>query len=106
MNDNNYKILSVYQLNNILCISDELCESIKIDHFNTEEYIIKLYKEQYIDNLIRLQVLPWNENINYWLNIPNPEILLKAITNYFVCDNDRSSFDVKTKIKDIDFSIE
>lgn len=106
MNDNNYKVLSIYQLNNILCINDELCESLKIDCFNTEEYIKELYKIQYINNLARLRILPWNQNINYWLNITNKEELKNSIANYFIYDNNRSSFTVKTKIKDIDFSIE
>jgi hypothetical protein len=106
MNDNNYKVLSIYQLNNILCINDELCESLKIDRFNSEEYIKNLYKIQYINNLARLRILPWNANINYWLNITNKEELKNSITNYFIYDNNRSSFTVKTKIKDTDFSIE
>jgi hypothetical protein len=106
MNNNNYKIISIYDLNNILCINDELCKSYEIQCTNTDEYIKNLYKKEYIDNLNRLHVMPWNENVNYWLNIDDIEVLKNEINNYFVYNNNRSTFAIKTKIKDIDFSIE
>lgn len=106
MNNNNYKILSIYDLNNILCINDELCKSLEIEYINSDEYIKKLYKEQYIDNHIRFKKLPWNENVNYWLNINSNEILKKEITNYFITNNNRSKFKIKTKVENVDFSIE
>jgi hypothetical protein len=106
MNDNNYKIISLYDINNILCINEELCKSFEIQNTNTDEYIKFLYKNQYIDNINRFHILPWNENVNYWLNIHDVEILKNEITNYFVNNNNRSIFAIKTKIKDLDFSIE
>jgi hypothetical protein len=106
MNENNYKIAAVYELNNILCINDELCKSFEIQSINTDEYIKNLYKKEYIDNFDRLHILPWNENINYWLNIDDSAVLKNEISNYFVYNNNRSHFAIKTKIKDIDFSIE
>lgn len=106
MNTNNYKILSIYDLNNIVCIDTELCGVLQIENTNSEEYVKALYKEGYIDRLERLHILPWNEGVNYWLNINNKEILKEEITNYFVYNNNRSRFEIKTKIKDIDFHIE
>ena len=106
MNDNNYKIISLYEINNIVCINEELCKSFKIQHNNTDEYIKILYKKEYIDNLNRLYALPWNENVNYWLTIDDINVLKNEISNYFVYNNNRSIFPIKTKIKDLDFSIE
>jgi len=105
MNDNNYKILSIYDINNILCIDDELCKSLEIENNNTDEYITKLYKKEYIDNVKRLGFW-WNKDVNHWLNITDNEILKHKILDYFVNNNDRSNLAVKTKIKDIDFTIE
>jgi len=106
MNDNNYKILSIYDLNNILCINNELCKLLEIENINSDEYIKKLYKQEYIDKDTRINILPWNENVNYWLDIKSNEVLKTEITNYFVSNNDRSKLKIKTKIKDIDFTIE
>ncbi len=106
MNDNNYKILSIYELNNIICINDELCETLKIECNNSKECIKQIYKKDYIDNLERFKSLPWNENINYWLDINDNELLKHEITNYFVYNNNRSKFQIKTKIQDVDFVIE
>jgi hypothetical protein len=96
MNDNNYKIVSVYEINNILCINDELCKLFEMQSTNTDEYIKNLYKKGYIDNLKRFRLLPWNKNINCWLVIDDIEVLKNEITNFFV----------QTKMKDIDFTIE
>ena len=106
MNDNKYKILSIYQLNNILCINNDLCKLLDINSFNSDIYIKNLYKKEYIDNTERTKILPWNDNINYWLNINDRELLKTEITNYFVFNNDRSKFKNKNKIKDVDFYIE
>jgi hypothetical protein len=106
MNTNNYKIVGVYSLNNILCFSEDVCKSLNIDCTNSDDYIKSLYKRDYIDNLNRLHVLPWNENVNYWLTIDDAAILKTVISAYFVYNNDRSGFVVKTKIKDLDFSID
>lgn len=106
MNDNNYKILSIYELNNILCINDELCQSLQIDCVNSDESIKNLYKKEYIDDLSRLTILPWNQNINHWLNIEDVEVLKQTIADYFTLDNDRSKFAIKTKTQNVDFLIE
>jgi hypothetical protein len=106
MNEHNYKIFSVHELNNILCINNDLCNSLNIDCINTDEDIKLIYKRDYIDNFSRFHILPWNENINYWLNINEREILKQEITNYFVNNNNRSKFTIKTKIQNVDFLIE
>jgi hypothetical protein len=106
MNYNNYKILSIYELNNILCINDELCKSLQIECFNSDEYIKNLYKKEYIDDLSRLQILPWNKNIDHWLNIEDSELLKKTIADYFTLNNDRSKFEIKNKIQDVDFLLD
>jgi hypothetical protein len=106
MNNYKYKILSIYDINNILCINDDLCQSYEIECINTDEHVKTIYKEGYIDNKTRLIDLPWNENVNYWLDINSNETLKEEITNYFIFNNNRSLFEIKTKIKDIDFSIE
>lgn len=106
MNEHNYKIFSVHELNNIMCINKDLCNSLNIDCINTDEDIKLIYKRDYIDNFSRFHVLPWNENINYWLNINEREILKQEIINYFVNNNNRSKFTIKTKIQNVDFLIE
>ena len=40
-------------------------------------------------------MLPWNENVNYWLTIKDVNILYSEILNYFTKNNN--------KILDIDF---
>jgi hypothetical protein len=106
LNDNKYKIVSIYELNNILCVNADLCKSLEIECINTDEFIKQLYKTEYIDNYNRFHILPWNENVNYWLSINDNEVLKNEISNYFVYNNNRSQFEVKTKIKDIDFTVE
>ena len=93
-------------MNNILCINHDLCNSLNIDCTNTDDDIKLIYKRDYIDNSSRFHILPWNENINYWLNINEHEILKQEITNYFVNNNNRSKFTIKTTIKDFDFYID
>ena len=48
-------------------------------------------------------MLPWNENVNYWLTIKDVNILYSEILNYFTKNNNRSVFENKNKILDIDF---
>jgi hypothetical protein len=100
MKQNNYKILSIYDVNNIICVDDELSTTL-----NSNDDIINIYKTGYIDNIKRNEFY-WNNNVNYWLNISDKETLKNEITNYFVNINDRSTSIIKTKIKDVDFVIE
>ena len=102
MNKYGYKILQIYELNNIVCINEDLCNVLYIDKTNNVE---ELYKSQYINNHTRFFHLPWNENVNYWLEIENDEVLRSEITNYFCNDNNRSKFEIKQKKLNIDFII-
>jgi hypothetical protein len=102
MNENGYKILEIFELNNILCVNGDLCEALKEDPTNNVE---NLYKTQYIEKTERFNILPWNSNVNYWLDIKDPVLLKNRIINYFCNVNDRSKFEVKTKLLDIDFSV-
>ena len=102
MNNFGYKIIEIYELNNILCINEDLCNILEIDKLNNVE---ELYKTQYINNFRRNYNLPWNKDINYWLKIKDFNELKKEIINYFSNDNNRSIFKIKTKINNIDFVI-
>lgn len=103
MNKYNYKIIEIYDLNNILCINEELCNILSLDKNNNVE---ELYTNQYINNLSRLGRFYYNENVNYWLEIKDPNILRTEIIKYFCENNDRSCFDIKTKILNVDFQCE
>lgn len=99
-----YKILSIYELNNILCINFELCNLLSVDY---ETNVYDIYNTGYIKQYNeRMNYLPWNENINYWLDIKDTNHLKSEIVNYFTKINDRSNFQVKTKIEGVDFYIE
>ena len=102
MNKFGYKILQIHELNNILCINQDLCDVIGTDNIKN---IDELYKTQYINDHNRFWQLPWNSNINYWLEIKDTELLKKEITNYFCNDNNRSKFAIKTKTLNVDFII-
>jgi hypothetical protein len=103
MNQFNYTIIEIYDLSNIVCINSELCDILHIDKINDVNI---LYKNQYINNHKRFTQLPWNENVNHWLNITNPADLKNEIYNYFSYNNNRSKFAIKTKIQDVDFVLD
>ena len=97
-----YKILSILELNFILCIDNDLYKFFELD----ENYnILEIYKRDYINNNNRFNILPWNENINYWLEINDDEKLYNEILNYFTQNNNRSIFENKTKILNLDFNL-
>lgn len=100
MNKFGYKIIRVHQLNNIICINQDMCTRFGLDRSNNVE---ELYKAQYVDVLERFHVLPWNKNINYWLEIKHNDSLKNEIIYYFCNNNDRSSFENKNKILNVDF---
>jgi hypothetical protein len=106
MNDNNYKILSIYELNNILCINNDLCKALNIDCSNSDENIKLIYEKNYINNLSRFNILPHNQNVNHWLDIKDIKILKNEIINYFLTDKSRNKFNSKAKIQNIDFYID
>jgi len=102
MNKFGYKIIRIHELNNIICINHDLCNIFGLDTINNVE---QLYKAQYIDILERLDILPWNRNINYWLEIKHTESLKNEIINYF-CNNNISNFQNKNKILNVDFIVD
>lgn len=98
-----YKIDSIFELNNILCMDNGLYDVL----YNDKTFdIASIYKKDYINDHSRLATLPWNENVNYWLEIEDNVTLYNEIVTYFTTNNDRSVFQDKHKIKDVDFSIE
>jgi hypothetical protein len=97
-----YKIVEVYDLCNIICVNKELFDTSGLSDMTVEE----LYKKQYIDRIERLEILPWNENVNHWLEIEDQYKLKYEIIDYYSNNNERSVFDVKTKELNIDFVVE
>lgn len=98
-----YKIISLYELNNILCVDNDVYKKLAIN----ENYdISEIYKNDYINNHERLSILPWNENINYWLEINDNNKLYNEILTYFTRNNNRSIFENKNKILNLDFKLE
>jgi hypothetical protein len=97
-----YKILEIFELNNIVCVNSELCDILGKDKTNE---VYELYRTQYIENSSRYSVLPWNSNVNHWLDIKDAELLKQEIVDYFCNVNCRSKFEKKTKVLDEDFSI-
>lgn len=95
-----YKIDSIYELNNILCVDNEL--SYLLDKAD----VATIYKNEYVNNRSRIATLPWNENVNHWLEITDKVTLYNEIVTYFTTNNNRSVFQNKNKTLDIDFSIE
>jgi len=97
-----YKILSIFELNNILCLNNDLFNILSV----SKNYdITEIYKRDYINNHNRLSTLPWNENVNYWLEINDNNKLYNEILAYFTRNNDRSIFENKNKILNVDFKL-
>jgi hypothetical protein len=99
-----YNIIDIYELNNIICVNDELYNVLYLE--NPINNVEELYNIKYVLNQKRLIDLPWNDNVNYWLEIKDKDKLKYEITNYFCNVNDRSKFINKTKILNVDFMIE
>ena len=97
-----YSILKIFDLNNILCVSKELLNA---SGLGSTRGISDIYKEDYKLNTRRFNELPWNENVNHWVHIKNPDLLKQTIVEYYTKSNDRSKLSVKTKVLDVDFSI-
>lgn len=100
MNQYGYKILRIFDLCNIVCVSDEFHDSLS---FRT---IHEIYRDDYIENPLRTSSMPWNKNVDYWLTLEDPSLLKEQIRIYFEYINDRSLFEIKTKTKDTDFLLE
>ena len=100
MNIFGYKILNVYDLINILCIDESLCDAIGCSKIND---VASLYKKEYVDNPERN--IWYNEDVNHWLDILDADELQHDICRYFCASNPRSLFSNKIKTKDLDFTI-
>jgi hypothetical protein len=102
MKQNNYTIVKVFDLCNILCISNDLCESIG---WNQTSDIKELYRNGYVLDERRTIQMPWNENVNHWLTLEDIDLVKQDIETYFEFVNDRSISN-KSFIKDIDYVLE
>jgi hypothetical protein len=98
-----YKIISIFELNNILCIHNNVSDFTSI---HTNDDIYEIYKKDYINNQTRINILPWNKDVNYWLEINDNLKLYNEILNYFTLNNIRSIFENKNKILDEDFILD
>ena len=99
MKQHGYAITSIFDLSNIVALNCQHFPQLVIEDINT------IYKRDYIKNSSRFTQLPWNKNVNFWLTINNAEVLKNTIENYFTTKNERSKFTIKTKVKNLDFSI-
>jgi hypothetical protein len=98
MRENGYTIVSLYDMNNILCIHN----SVLSGSYPTVEQI---FKTQYANVPHRAASFPWNQNVDHWLSITDKDALVEEITHYFENVNDRSNLSIKTKNKGVDFII-
>ena len=78
MKDNNYTILCIYDVNNILCIDNKYLEKLGI----IPREISNIYSEDYINNSERMKFY-WNNNVNYWFEIKDTNKLKEEIINFF-----------------------
>jgi hypothetical protein len=96
--EHGYRIKQIYELVNIICIDEsmpsEALPSIK-----------DMYKEQYINDPEREKELWWNNDINYWFEIDEPDELAVEIGRYFQVKNQRSIRNEKKQVN-IDYSLE
>jgi len=101
MDEHQYKILSVYELNNMLCCNVELCDTLGLDRATDE---MGVYRKGYKSKLSeRIEHLPWNAGVERWLHINDKHKLIDEIRHYFTQVNDRSQFAVKTKVEGTEF---
>ena len=101
MSRHDYAIIQIHDLSNIVCVKKEVLDSIPFLSGNVS--IDQLYRVQYIHNFTRFTSLPWNESVNYWLELTDQEKLKNEIIFYFCNANNRSTLKNKMKILGIDF---
>lgn len=83
MNEHGYVILQIHGGNNILCVDKQLLSpGTNVRDVNT------LYDQDYKYNRSR-SFFPWNEDVNYWLEMDNSYKLVDAIHEYFTKFNPR-----------------
>jgi hypothetical protein len=97
MDENEYTLVTIYELNNIICV-DSRCMVLDVDRD-----IFEIYRAGYTRDASRFEVLPWNQDVNYWLEIRTVDALVLEILYYFTFENPRSMFEKKTKTRGVDF---
>lgn len=97
MDEHEYTLLTIFELNNIVCIDSRCME------LDVERDIYEIYRAGYTADASRFQVLPWNTDVDYWLEIRAPDVLKMEILHYFTTANPRSKFEKKTKTHGVDF---
>jgi len=101
MRQHDYTILQIYDHSNIVCVQNEILD--EIPFISRDIPIDTLYRVQYIHNFTRFNALPWNDSVNYWLELTDKEQLKNEIIFYFSTINHRSNFENKTKVHGVDF---
>lgn len=86
-------ILDIHEINNMVCIRSELVDQLNL---TIPTSLPELYRARYINNPER-HSFHWNESVNHWLNISDPNELCSEIRTYFETKNERSLWPVKTK---------
>jgi hypothetical protein len=102
MEKNNYGIIGMHESNNIICADNQI---IREKNWRSRTDMGELYQEGYISDPNRQAAFWYNQSVDYWISINDPTILLREITKYFTEVNERSVWPVKTKTRDVDFSI-
>lgn len=93
-----YKIVDLFDLCNIVCMPEELCEDI-------QKSVKDLYRDAYILHPRRSVEMPHNQNVDHWLTLEDIPLVKQDIQTYFEFVNDGSINDTKY-LKDIDFLLE
>jgi hypothetical protein len=84
MQENGYAILQIHGGNNILCIDKQLLmPDSRVRDVKT------IYDQDYKLNPVSRSFFPWNEDVNYWLDITDPHVLVDMINEYFTKFNPR-----------------
>jgi hypothetical protein len=80
-NNNNYHVVSLYDMNNVLCINKNIYDSKKkLIKFSLPVNVNILYNEGYVKYKSKF---PWNKDVDHWLSISSNAELLNTIKNYF-----------------------
>lgn len=100
-NENNYHILSLYDMNNVMCIHKNIYDSnrefiktslpIDINLLYNEGYV--KYKSQF----------PWNNDVDHWLSITDKNDLINNIKSYYGAGTNKHQ--KRKYIQDVDYII-
>ena len=98
---NGYYIVDLYDMNNILCIRKDKAHL--IPQYDFPRDVMKLYDQEYKNNIKRKSAFPWNNDVDNWLTMTKPMDLKNEILSYFTTNNQRSININKNKKLNIDF---